>query len=321
MAETNGAQAPQTSIILSSETKPLSLIPSSFSDIQIMSRTWADSALIPTTIRGKPSDVAIIIATGLEYGFSPMQSFRYIYIVEGKPALSADALLAVVLRRKDVCKYFYPTEMTAKQVTFKTQRVDAPEASTLTYTVEDAARAGLLGKPNWKLNQIGMLANRCKMTLAKAIYSDLLLGMPSVDELLDASEQARDVTPAEPPKARRTKAEPAPVAPAVTVVMNPAPAPVVETSARETTPAPAEYADLGAEPENDAAEPVGAEAAALLAQTASAKSMSDLDAVAKAVNKAKRAFADSEGRDGVSPAEFEKIKTAVGAKRAALGQG
>ena len=188
--------APKSGIVLSGDVKALSLVPASFNDVNLLAKQLALSELIPSVLRGKPGDVAIIIMTGLEYGFSPMMSLRYIYVVEGKPALSADALVSVVMRRTDVCEYFYPVEMTPEKATFAAKRKNAPRETVLTYTYADATAAGLTGKPNWKLNRIGMLANRCKSTLAKAVFADLLLGMPSEEEAQELARLERDITPA-----------------------------------------------------------------------------------------------------------------------------
>lgn len=193
-------------IVLSADNKSLSLVPASFNDIMTLARTLASSSLIPSVLRNKPEDVAIILATGLEFGFSPFVSLRQIYVVEGKPALSADAQLAVVLRSPE-CEYFRLVDSTAQKATFETKRKGWPEPTRLTYTIEDARSAGLANKPNWKLNPLKMLQNRAKSTLAGAVYSDLLLGMPSIEEAGEEAgfERARDVTPrgeAQPASAR-----------------------------------------------------------------------------------------------------------------------
>lgn len=196
------AAEPRTGIVLAPDIQALSLIPQSFQDIMTLAGVLAKSTLIPRVLYGKPGDIAIIIATGLEFGFSPFVSLRQIYVVEGRPALSADAQLAVVLR-SPACEYFRLVESTAELATYETRRKGWPEPTRLTYTIQDARDAGLAGKPNWKLNPLKMLQNRAKSTLAGAVYSDLLLGILSTEEAREEAsfERAQNVTPSAPPNA------------------------------------------------------------------------------------------------------------------------
>ena len=46
----------------------------------------------------RPEEAAFLLMTGRELGLSPMQSLRGIYVVSGKPVLSADLMVAAVRR-------------------------------------------------------------------------------------------------------------------------------------------------------------------------------------------------------------------------------
>jgi len=126
-------------------------------------------------------DATVMLLTGAELGLGPMQSLRGIHVVKGKPVLSADMLAAVCLA-SPACIYMYPKEMTATSCTYTTMRRGMPEPCTMTYTIEDAGRAGLTGSPTWKRHPQAMLKARCVAQMARAIYPDLTLGVYVEDE-------------------------------------------------------------------------------------------------------------------------------------------
>src|ERR1700691_188317 len=60
---------------------------------------WADmiakSTLCPVAYRGKAEDVLIAIQYGQELGLKPMQSLQGVCVINGKPTVYGDTLLAV----------------------------------------------------------------------------------------------------------------------------------------------------------------------------------------------------------------------------------
>lgn len=148
-----------------------------------------------------------ILATGAELGLSAMQAIRSIHIIDGKPSLSADLVVGLV-KRSPVCEWFRMVESTPTEAIFETQRRGEPEPTRLEYTSEDARRAGLKDRRNWRQHPAAMLRARAASALARAVYPDLLAGiglpeeeeegatLPTLDvEPLDA-EGVEDVVPA-----------------------------------------------------------------------------------------------------------------------------
>src|SRR5688572_26003041 len=99
-------------------TRPL--LPVALADVRELASAAVKSALLGTAIKN-PEQAFIIIATGLELGLQPMQSLRSIHVVEGKPVLSAQLLVALAKRHPD-CMYFRLVESTTEKATFETQR-------------------------------------------------------------------------------------------------------------------------------------------------------------------------------------------------------
>ena len=161
------------------------------------------SRLLPDSVQS-PEAAFAIIATGRELGLTAMQSLRSIHVIKGKTILSADLVAALVKSRRDVCAYFMLVESTTERATYKTQRVGEPEATTLTFTFDDAKRAQVTGNPNWTKFPAAMLRARCITALARAVYPDLAMGIYDPDELEAAPAAApvayEVVEPAERPQ-------------------------------------------------------------------------------------------------------------------------
>lgn len=182
--------------------------PNSLATAQEMATTLAKSRLFGIS---SPEAAFAIMATGHELGLSPLQSLRGIHIIDGKPSPSADMLVAVVLR-SGLAEYFREVSTTDKASTWETKRRGDAKAKSLTYSLDEAKQAGLTGKQNWSRHPKRMLAARAKSFLARDVYPDLLFGLVSQEELLDATPIA---------------AEPEPTF-EVTVEPEPAPAPTFE---------------------------------------------------------------------------------------------
>lgn len=133
---------------------------------------------------GTPEQGLMIMLAGRDLGFSYTQSLRAFQVIKGKPSLSADAMVAVCLSRKDLCEYFTCTAKSAASVTWETKRVGSP-ASSETFTIEDAKKAGLLNDMYQKY-PTRMLSARCKAFLARDVYPELLMGLYDPDELQPA---------------------------------------------------------------------------------------------------------------------------------------
>ena len=140
---------------------------------------------------GSGKAVLSTILLGRELGMPAMASLRSVHNVEGKHSLSADLMVALVLK-SGMAEYFQLVESTDEACTFETKRKGNPQPQRLTYTIEHAKQAGLLGptrsgKPsNWHKMPTQMLRARAKSELARLEYPDLLAGLYTPEELRDA---------------------------------------------------------------------------------------------------------------------------------------
>jgi hypothetical protein len=110
-----------------------------------------------------------------------MQSLRGIYVVNGRPVLSADLLVAIV-RRSGLCESWRTVESTATTCTIETLRRGETAPARKTWTADDARRASLAGKGTWGAYPAQMLRHRCAADLAREVYPDVVLGLYAPEE-------------------------------------------------------------------------------------------------------------------------------------------
>lgn len=149
------------------------------------------SQLLSKGIRSPEAAFAIMV-TGRELGLPTMQSLRSIHIIEGKPVLSSDLMVALI-KNSPKCQYWILVESTNTKCVIRTQRVGDPVPTTGEFTIEDAQRAGLAEKDNWRKHTRSMLRARCQAETARAVYSDIITSMYDVDEIVESREPAQRV--------------------------------------------------------------------------------------------------------------------------------
>ena len=158
------------------------LVLASIDDVTRLATIAVESKL---TKLGRIEEAAVILMTGRELGLAPMQSLRGIYVVDGKPTLSADMMVAVI-RKSGQCETWRVVESTAERCTITTRRKGESADAARTWTRADADRAGVTHKDPWRKYPAAMLRHRCAADLARQEYPDVLLGLYDPDEM-DAS--------------------------------------------------------------------------------------------------------------------------------------
>ena len=170
----------------------------SLDDVERLAKIACTSGLVA---HRRPEAAAVVLLTGRELGLAPMASLRGIYEVSGRPVLAADMMVAVV-RRSGHCESWRVVESTPHTCTITTLRRGESEPESVTWTAEDAKRAGCGGQ-TWQRFPRQMLAHRAAAELARGVYPDVLLGLYTPDELggVDEVEDNAPVVVA-PPVAR-----------------------------------------------------------------------------------------------------------------------
>lgn len=136
-----------------------------------------------------PEAATMMIMMAVELEISPLQALRGMHLIEGKPSLSADMMLALCKRKTEICEYFRLVKSTMTEATYTTKRRGEETPTTLSWTIEQARQAGLAGRGTWQKHPDAMLRARCIAALARAVYPDLLLGVYEEDEGREIQER------------------------------------------------------------------------------------------------------------------------------------
>jgi hypothetical protein len=162
--------------------------PSDVREALALAQVLSKSNLVPKALATHEA-VFYVIAAGRELGFSVVQSLRSLHIIDGKIVMSADLMVSQVLR-SGLAEHFSLVESSDKVATYETKRRGSPTPTRMSYSIEQAARAGLVGKQNWKNHPEAMLRARCASALARAVYPDAVQGMYDPDEAEEIRRQS-----------------------------------------------------------------------------------------------------------------------------------
>ena len=149
-----------------------------------------------------PEQAYVAIATGMELGLKPMQALRNIVVIQGKPTFSADGAFAVVRNHPEYGGIEW-IKQDAQEASCKITRVSKggqlKETFVGSFSMKEAAAAGLANKDNWKHYPARMLRARALSFACRDAFPDVLNGLYTPEEI-------REVTDAQPEE-REIKAE------------------------------------------------------------------------------------------------------------------
>ena len=140
---------------------------------------------VPAGLRGKPDAILAAIMYGAELGLGPMQALAKIAVIDGKPSLSAEAQRGLI---RAAGHRIWTVELTNTRCVLAGQRQGEDRSEEITWTMDDAKRAGLSGKANWRSYPRQMLLARATADLARLLFSDVLGGFPATEETLEQLE-------------------------------------------------------------------------------------------------------------------------------------
>lgn len=177
------------------------LSPQTLEQALTFSNYLADSDLVPKDFKGKPANCLIAMQWGAELGLKPLQAMQNLAIINGRPALWGDAVIAIV-RGSPLCEYVIETD-DGEKATCQVKRVGEPE-QIRTFSMSDARAAGLAGKQGpWSSYPKRMRQMRARAFALRDVFPDVLRGMPVAEELWDTTKTtdmgtAEVVQPTEP---------------------------------------------------------------------------------------------------------------------------
>lgn len=172
-----------------------SLAPQSLDEAIRFADYLAKSTIVPKDFANNPGNILVAIQWGMELGLQPMQAMQNIAVINGRPALWGDAVIALV-RSSPLCEYVYET-IDGDVATCRVKRRGEDE-QVRTFSMVDAKAAGLTGKQGpWTQYPKRMLQLRARAFALRDVFPDVLRGMPVAEEVMDMPKE-RDVTPPAP---------------------------------------------------------------------------------------------------------------------------
>lgn len=174
-----------------------SLVPTTLSEAMQFSEVLSQSAMVPREYQGKPANTLVAIQWGMELGLAPMQALQNIAVINGKPSIYGDALLAMV-RADHRCRGVkeYLDGETAVCLITRSHNAGEVEEIERKFSVDDAKRAGLWGKQGpWKQYPQRMLQMRARSLAIRDGFPDVIKGLISVEEAQDMPAPMKPVQP------------------------------------------------------------------------------------------------------------------------------
>jgi hypothetical protein len=177
----------------------------------------AGTEFVPRGLRDSAPAVAAAILYGREVGLPPMTALNVTHVIEGKPAISAEGMRAMVFAAGHEIVI---EESTGATCIVKGRRRGADEWTRIGWNLDMARAAGVAGKQVWQRYPRQMLQARATAELCRLVFPDVTHGFRAVEEIDDQYEEGPPDAPASTStstvrrttkKAAAKKAAPAPL--------------------------------------------------------------------------------------------------------------
>ena len=121
-------------------------------------------------------------------GIHPCKAMQEYHVINGKPSLSSQAMLARFQLAGGTAKWI---KRTAAEATLYVSHKQGGELE-VTWNIDRAKRAGLLGNPSWTKYPEAMLSARCISEAIRAVFPACLGGMYSIEEEEDVAYESTE---------------------------------------------------------------------------------------------------------------------------------
>ena len=147
-------------------------------DITNMSVAFAKSGLFGYKSSAEAFSLMMVAQAN---GIHPAKAVERYHIIQGRPAMKADAMLSAFQESGGKVKWLKRSETECKL------HLEHPQGGELdvTWTIERAKKAGLTGKSTWTQYPTQMLSARCVSEGVRALYPACLCGMYTPEEVKD----------------------------------------------------------------------------------------------------------------------------------------
>ena len=182
----------------------IDLSPKTFEEAIRFAELMAQSSIVPKDYQGMPGNILVAVQWGMEIGLKPMQAMQNIAVINGRPSIWGDAMIALVQGSGVLEDMTEELDPDGKFATCTVTR--GGKQLSRTFTLEDAKVAGLTGKQGpWKQYPRRMLQMHARAWALRDMFADVLKGVYIAEEARDIPTEGVTVDVA--PKASKDRAE------------------------------------------------------------------------------------------------------------------
>lgn len=170
-------------------TKDLIINPTTWGVMRDQGTILVRSGFLPMSVK-TPEQAIAIIMKGYELGMQPMQAFAHINVIQGKPTISSEGMLAQIW--KSIPNAFIDFVRVEDEYCEIHAARPGRTPRKFVFQKSDADRAGLGNKDNWKKYPRAMYKARCISEMARTIFPDALMGCSHTAEELNPDVTIND---------------------------------------------------------------------------------------------------------------------------------
>jgi len=143
------------------------------------------SSLLPIALRNKPAEVLQILQMGSELGLKPMQSINSINVIQGKPTISSQLMIALIRQNcpNSFIKIEEDIEKKIVKCTMARDKSEIDQAYTASWNMDKAKAMGMDKKDNYLKQPMTMLKWRAVSEAARFVFPDIIMGCYTPEEL------------------------------------------------------------------------------------------------------------------------------------------
>ena len=149
-----------------------------------MAEAMAGSNLLPTPYQRNPANLLVVLTMARELNIPPMQAINGINVIQGKPSVSPQLMLALIYNKypNALIRISCNDKEQVVTVTMSRDKTDL-ENTTVHWSMQRAQQMGLTGKDNWKKQPMTMLKWRAVAEAARERFPDVIMGLYTVEEM------------------------------------------------------------------------------------------------------------------------------------------
>lgn len=167
--------------------------PENFEEAMKFCEMMAGTEVVPKAFKNKPGDIFAACQWGSELGLMPMQALQNIAVINGRPSLWGDAILAIIQQHPAYAGHEERNSSEALKAEAGLciiRRVDSKTGKVMefrgSFTKQEAVMAGLWDKQGPWTNYPGrMLQLRARAFAARDGFADALRGLSIAEEVQD----------------------------------------------------------------------------------------------------------------------------------------